>query len=151
MITFQLESWEDYYQDCQDLWIEHYDEIAVQKDKMPMRPHVEAYEAMDKAGMLQILTVRDKDKLVGYLITFIKAHLHYADVLCGFEDSYFLSKHYRKGMTGIKLIKEAIGHMELAGVQKVFFMTKSFKNLGLIFEHLGFKHSDSVYAKWIGK
>lgn len=150
MLTFQLESWSDYYRDCQALWVEHYDEIAVQKDRMEMKPDVAGYMALEAAGRLQILTVRDDGRMVGYLLTVIRPHLHYANVLSGFEDAYFLSKTHRRGMTGVKLIREGIRYMRAVGVQKAFFMTKASLDMGRIFERLGFTKSDIVYSKWIG-
>lgn len=150
MITYQLEDWANYFRDCQGLWLEHYDEIAIQKDRMEMKPDVAAYMALEAAGQLQILTVRDGGRMVGYLLTVIRPHLHYANVLCGFEDSYFLSKTHRRGMTGVKLIREGIRNMKSVGCRKVFFMTKVFLDMGRIFERLGFSKSDIVYSAWIG-
>lgn len=150
MITYQLEDWATYYRDCQDLWLEHYDEIAVQKDKMPMRPDVASYVALEQAGRLQIVTARDDGKMIGYILSVVRPHLHYADVLSGYEDAYFLSKSHRKGMTGVKLIREAIRYMKAVGVQKAFFMTKVALDMGRIFERLGFSKTDIVYSKWIG-
>lgn len=150
MITYQIETWDDYFRDCQVLWIEHYDEIAVQKDRMEMKPDVPAYMALERDGRLQILTARESGEMIGYVLTVIRPHLHYANVLCGFEDSYFLSKRHRRGWTGVKLIREAERRMKQIGVQKVFWMTKSFLDMGAIFKRLGYVHSDTVYAKWIG-
>lgn len=150
MITYTLEPWATYYRDCQELWPEHYDEIAVQKDRMPMRPDVAAYEAMDRAGMLQIVVARDDGRMVGYVVSIIRPHLHYADVLSGYEDAYFLTKSHRKGMIGIKLIREAIRHMQARGVRKCWFSTKLAHDMGRIFERLGFSRTDVTYSMWIG-
>jgi L-amino acid N-acyltransferase YncA len=149
-ITYQIEPWGTYYRDCQQLWIEHYDEIAVQKDRMEMKPDVASYKALEELGKLQIVVVRDDGRMVGYILSVIRPHLHYANVLCGFEDAYFLSKTHRRGMIGVKLIREAVRHMQAVGVQKVFFMTKAALDMGSIFERLGFDKTDIVYSKWIG-
>lgn len=148
-ITYQLESWSDYYRDCQDLWREHYDEIATHKDEMEMSPDIASYRFIESQGQLQILTARENGKMIGYQISVVKRHLHYA-TLCGFEDSYFLTKSSRVGITGIRLIKEALKYMKARGVKKVFFHTKAFFDLGRIFEYLGFTKSDTIYSLWIG-
>lgn len=150
MLTFQLEAWADYHRDCQELWAAHYLEIAVQKDRMEMRPDVAGYLAMEAQGRLQIVTVRDDGRMVGYLLSVIRPHMHYANVLCGFEDAYFLSRTHRRGLTGVKLIREGMRHMQAVGVKKAFFMTKAALDMGRIFERLGFTKSDIVYSKWIG-
>ena len=43
LVTYHLEPWAQYFADCQQLWLEHYDEIAVLKDKKPMSPDVSFY------------------------------------------------------------------------------------------------------------
>lgn len=148
-ITYQLESWTDYYRDCQALWIEHYDEIATNKDKMPMQPDIETFMEMERQGKLQILVARIAGCMIGYQVSIIARHLHYS-VLCGYEDSYFLTKKHRKGFAGIRLIKEAIRHMKNRGVKKIFFHTKAFADKGRLFDFLGFSKSDILYSKWIG-
>jgi GNAT superfamily N-acetyltransferase len=150
VITYALEPWSIYYRDCHALWPEHWDEIAVQKDRMPMRPDVAAYQALEAAGRLQIMVVRDDGRMVGYILSVIRPHLHYADVLCGFEDAYFLTKSHRRGMIGVRLISEAVKHMQQVGCKKAFFQTKVALNMGRIFEHMGFENTDLVYSKWIG-
>ena len=150
MITYALEPWSTYYRDCQALWPEHYEEIAVQKDRMPMRPDVASYEALDAAGRLQVVVAREDGRMIGYVVSVIRPHLHYADVLCGYEDAYFLTKSHRRGMVGVKLLRAAVEHMKRAGVRKAFFMTKAALDMGPIFERMGFTKTDIVYSKWIG-
>jgi L-amino acid N-acyltransferase YncA len=149
-ITYALEPWATYYRDCEPLWPEHYTEIAVDKDRMPMRPDVATYQALDAAGRLQIVVARDDGRMVGYVLSVIRPHLHYADVLCGYEDAYFLTQSRRRGMVGVKLLREAVRYMQSVGVQKAFFMTKVSLNMGPIFERMGFTMTDVVYSKWIG-
>jgi L-amino acid N-acyltransferase YncA len=150
VITYALEPWEQYFRECQALWEEHYAEIAVDKDRMPMRPDIATYRALEARGQLQIVVARDDGRMIGYILSVIRPHLHYADVLTGYEDAYFLTKPHRRGMTGVNLIREAVRHMKAAGVRKVFFMTKAALDMGRIFERLGFTKTDIVYSKWIG-
>lgn len=151
MITFQLEDWETYYRDCQSLWREHYEEVAVDKGNMVFGPDVSFYQFLGKNGGLQILTARSAGRMVGYCLVMVKPHPHYRAVLCGFEDSYFLSKPERKGMTGVRLIQRSVTALRARGVKKVFFMSKEAKPLEAIFRRLGFSPSDRVWAMWIGE
>ena len=149
MITYQLESWADYRRDVGDLWQEHYDELAMNKRKA-MKPHEDFYLSAEKAGMMQLLTVRADGKLIGYCILFIKPHPHYADVLCGFEDTYYLSQAYRKGMTGVRLITESEKYCLARGCKEVVFMEIASKETGSIFERLKYKKSHVTWTKWLG-
>ncbi len=150
MITYQLECWDDYFRDCQDLWKEHYDEIAVMKDKIAMNPNVAIYKEMENLGILHILTARESGKMIGYHVTFVRPHLHYRDMLCGFVDAYFLSAGKRKGMNGVKMIKEAENSLKKRGVQKLFSGTKQAKNMSRVFEYLDWKLTEQLFTKWIG-
>ena len=150
-ITYQLESWKDYHKDCQELWVEHYDEIAVQKDKIKMNPNVEHYKQMEEVGGLHIITVREDGKMIGYHVSFVRAHPHYADMLCGFVDAYFLTASKRKGMTGVKMIKEAENSLKKRGVKKLFSGTKNSKDMSKVFEYLGWHLTEQLFTKYIGE
>jgi L-amino acid N-acyltransferase YncA len=150
MITYQLESWADYRRDVQDLWQEHYDELAMNKRKA-MKPHEAFYMEAEKAGIMQLLTVRADGKLVGYCIMFIKPHPHYADVLVGFEDTYYLRKEYRKGMTGVRIITKSEKYCKDRGCREIVFMEIASKETASIFQHLKYKKSHTVWTKWIGE
>lgn len=147
MITFQRETWASYVADAGPLWCEHYDEIATDKPNMPMRPDVALYEAMESLGRLVVLTAREDGALVGYFVGLIHPHPHYADVICGTEDAYFLTARCRRGMTGVRLLKAAETQLRAAGAHLALFHTKARKDLGLIFERLGFEKSDVIYRK----
>lgn len=130
--------------------MEHYEEIAADKDRMPMRPDIKRFEALEAEGQLQVLVAREAGKMVGYAVFIVSPHPHYADVLCGFEDAYFLTKSLRKGWAGIKLLRESIRLLKARGVKRVFVHTKKHKNLGAVLKHLGLSHSDEIYSGWIG-
>lgn len=151
-VTFQVENWARYYSDPArpDLWAEHYAEIGADKVRMPMSPDVHFFTALDAAGALQVLTARHRGRMVGYFLTVVRPHTHYSSILCGFEDSYFLTACWRKGLTGVRLIKANEAALRARGVKKVFVMTKSFKDLGRLYERLGYVNTDHTYAKWIG-
>lgn len=149
-LTFQTESWADYRRDCQPLWREHYDELAARKDRMAMKPDERAYMAAEANGALDILTARETGRMVGYIISVVRPHMHYADTLCGFEDAYFLAASHRKGMAGVRLLRAWEARMRARGVQLIFAYTKPFLDLRPIFERLGFDLTDYVMGKWIG-
>ena len=148
-ITYQVENWDSYYSDCQELWKEHYDEIAVDKERMEMAPDVSFYQVCEDAGMLSILTARQNGKMIGYFLFIVRPHPHYRNVLCAFEDAYFMSKSCRKGMAGVRLIAEAEKVAKARGAKKLCVFTKMFKDLGKIYERRGYKLTDHVYWRWL--
>jgi GNAT superfamily N-acetyltransferase len=115
-----------------------------------MRPDAPLYEHLEAAGQLQILVAREAGRMVGYMLFIVRPHPHYADVLCGFEDAYFLAPAHRKGWTGIRLIRESMRYLKARGVQRVFIHTKLSKDVGRALKFLGLAHTDEIYSAWIG-
>jgi hypothetical protein len=150
VITYILEPWSTYRAECDPLWDEHYAEIAGDKERMPMRPDEQLYRELEKTGGLQIMVTRSEGVMIGYMLFFVRAHPHYADVLCGFEDAYFLSAPFRSGWAGVNLIRKSIESLKTRGVKRVFIHTKKAKNMGRLLEFLGLSHSDEIYSSWIG-
>lgn len=150
MITYQLESWESYYRDCQELWRMHYEEFRpFHKGRLEFGPDVQLYEQAETAGRLHILVARASGVMVGYCLVKIGRHPHYTNI-CGFEDSYFVHPDYRKGWNGVKLIKRSIELLEKRGVMICYFMTKEFNSIEKIFIHLGLLRCDTVYCTGLG-
>lgn len=147
MLTFQLEPWYVFWRDGEDLWREHYAEIGNKDYEMDVDSTL--YQAFENAGQLQVLTARKDGRIIGYVVMLVRKHPHY-NILCGFEDAYFLTKVERKGLTGVRLLNEAIKCAKVRGVKRVFFHSKVLKDLRRIFTRLGFKHSDELWAKDIG-
>ena len=148
MITFQIESWQQYFNDPQRLvlWQEHYEELEqAHSRQMPMAPDEAFYAALDSAGILVILTARQDGILVGYCLAVIKRHPHY-NAVCGFEDSYYLTPRARKGSIGYRLLKAMRDELTQRGCCRSYWMTKEFASVEVLFQRLGMKKMDSVYC-----
>lgn len=148
MITFHLESWGQYYGDPrrEALWREHYAMLTLAHDnEMEMSPDVASYLAMEQAGQLQILVAREAGVMVGYSLFLTRRHLHYS-ALCGFEDSYFLTRRCRKGLAGYRLIAATLDALWSRGCVRAYFMTKEFASIATLLERLGGTKMDQVYC-----
>lgn len=145
MITYQIEEWRTYRSDCDDLWRAHYNEIAGDKS-MPMGPDEALYRDLEARGKLQIVVARTAGVMVGYMIFVVQPHPHYCEVLCGFEDAYFLHSDHRRGWAGVKLVSQSLRYLKLRGVEKWFIHTKKNKDMGRILSRLGGAHTDEIYS-----
>lgn len=150
MITFQVERWASYYPECEWLWKLQYAEVGPDREKVALKMDIPSYEDLDSRGQLFILTARERGSIIGYYLAIVRTHLHYADLLCAFEDIYFVAPANRKGLIGFKLLKEAEKRLKARGVKKVFVMTKKSKNVSRLFERLGYTVQDIGLVKWIG-
>lgn len=151
MITFCVETLDECLGEIETYLQEHFEEVGANKAQVGgPKMHKEAYYAYEAAGQLHILCARDAGRLIGYCVGFVAPHLHYEHSLTAHTDVYFLAPTHRKGATGVRLFKEYERTLKARGVQRVYTGTKVYKDMGKIFEFLGWKETEKLYAKWIG-
>lgn len=150
MVTYQVEDWFDCWQEMSALWHEHWEEVALNRDKIVLEPDMDCYAQYASTGALHVVTVRADGRIVGYHISVIRPHLHYKSSLSAFTDVYFLHPDFRHGMAGVRLFKEVESSLKARGVQKMFTGTKLSLDMGKIFERLGWHETERLYTKYIG-
>ena len=149
-VTFAVEDWFQVKAEMLPLMHRHWEEIATDRDKIPLVVDFDSYDALAEAGILHVLIARKDGALIGYFWAFVKNHLHYAATLFAFTDILFLEKPHRKGRTGQKLIEAMEATLKARGVQKVFINTKTKLNLGPLFTRMGYGVHEVCYSKMIG-
>lgn len=148
-LDFQVESYSTIRAEVEPLLQQHYEEIALFKDKVKLSPDVDKYLAQEKAGILCVITARKDGKLVGYHASFLIRHLHY-DMLIALTDIFFISKEYRNGTAGIRLFQFFEQEMRRRGVKEIVAGCKVKHDLSRMFEYLNWIPTDKMFAKWIG-
>jgi hypothetical protein len=129
-----------------DIVTKHYDEIAQFKDVQKLAPDFEAYDRMEKAGKLWVMTVRDEGILIGYIVMFLSNDLHYRELRRATEDIHFIVPEHRKGILGYKMLARMKEEMKLLGVHTITVRTKADNSHGVLFERLGGVLHDLVYT-----
>jgi len=150
LITYQQEFLNSTLEDARELLESHWSELALNRDKIKLNPDWETYEVLESQGKLKIFTARDSGVLVGYFVVVVSSHVHYKDHLFAHNDILYIGKEYRKGFTGIKLIKFAEKCLKSDGVSVLVLNTKMHKPLNKILEFLKFTPTETVYSKYIG-
>lgn len=150
LVTYQVEQWADCWHETAELWTRHWDEVALDKEQIPLDPDLAQYEAFAANGELHIVTVRVDSRLVGYHASIVRRHLHYKGSLNAFTDVYFLLPEYRQGLLGVKLFRKAEETLKARGVEKIFTGTKVHLNMSKMFEHLGYRQTEILFTKYIG-
>ena len=136
--------------DIRPLIQRHWEDIALNKDKIKLNPDWDAYHTLEQAGALKAFTAREDGKLVGYFVVIIQYNLHYKDHLFASNDIIFLHPDYRKGRTGIKLIQFAEKCLKEDGVSVLSINTKVHKPFDKLMQFLGFNLVERIYSKYIG-
>lgn len=149
-LTYRLETFHSFWNSSEELRKEHEEETK-HDDRMVRKENAALYNELWLMGLLQVVTVRDGEKMVGYYLTTIQPHTHYVDTLVGHEDAKFLSKPYRKGLNGVKLIKEAEAFLREVGVKYHYTsVPQGDERQERLLKKLAYRPEYSVMGKWIG-
>lgn len=147
--VYQSEPWLRFKHEAAPLFIRHWHEIALNRDDVPLDIDHERYDGLARADALHVLTARRGGSLIGYHIAIISGHLHYKSTLHGITDVYWIAPECRHGVTAIRLFQAVEREMKKLGVRKLFTATKLHLDQGKLFEHLGYKPVERLYAKII--
>lgn len=151
MLIFQKEKWKDVIDEMKPLLPRHWEEVAVDKDKIRLDPDYERYAKLCDDDVLFCFTARTEEgELVGYLWAFVQYNLHYKQSLCAFFDVYYLAPEYRQGFSGINLFAEAEKCLKEMGVEKMFTGTKLLRDVSKIFQYLKWRPTEQSFTKYIG-
>jgi hypothetical protein len=156
-ISLQSESFESCIPDLKTIIGTHWDEVAGDKDVIPLDPDWEQYVVLENMNKLHMFTVRDDGKLIGYYISFIMNHIHYKQTKHSIMDIYFIHPEYR-----LKRVSDAEGNrrplvraffeelglsLKSIGVKKIYAGFKISHNHEKLFKKLGYRHTEDVYTK----
>lgn len=150
MVTFAVEPWLEVKDEMSALWPRHWSEVALDHEAIPLDPDLVLYDYMATAGILHCVIAREAGRIIGYHLSIVKPHLHYRSSLHAHTDVYYIEPEHRKGMTGVRLFKEAEKSLVARGVKKMITGTKLSLDMSRIFEWLGWRETERTYTKCIG-
>lgn len=151
MLTASVESLTEELENLKILLPLHWEELALNKDKVPLDPQYEVYLQKDSEGGVLFVTLRNKGELVGYFIGFISPGLHYKTCLTLLMDIFYVHPKYRGQRGGIILFKAVENECKRRKVDRMFVGSKCHKDASRLFEALDFTEVERFYTKWIGK
>ena len=149
MTAYAVERWRDLRPEMLPMLVRHWREIALNHADVPLDIDEARYAQLDESGSLQIVTARREGVLIGYHVAIVTAHLHYASTLHGITDVYYIAPEARHGVTGMRLFQAVEPEMKALGVRKLFTATKLHLDQGPLFERLGYKPVERLFAKLI--
>jgi N-acetylglutamate synthase-like GNAT family acetyltransferase len=150
MITAAVEPWRPTLDEMLPLLPLHWEELALDKDKVPLMPQWLVYDERDAKGELQIVVLREDGRIIGYYWGLISPGLHYASCLTANMDIFFVHPEHRKGRNGIILFQAVERDLRRRGVQRWFVGTKLHRDCSALFRRLGFEPIEIHHSKWLG-
>jgi GNAT superfamily N-acetyltransferase len=150
MLTLQVESFTELLDELKPLLPLHWEELAINKDKVPLDPQFDVYIRREAAGEVMMVTARRDGALVGYFIGFVAPGLHYKTCLTLIMDIFFIHPSARNGFAGVKLFRAVEAEARRRGVQRIIVGSKIHADASILFERLSYSPVETYYAKWIG-
>lgn len=151
MITCHVESFTDRIDELKQIIPMHYEELALNKDKVPLSPQWDIYKQRDAMGGVLFMVMREAGEMIGYFIGFIAPGLHYSTCLTCTMDIFYIRPDKRgSGLPGIKLFREVEKELKRRGVDRWFCGSKTKADASALFERLEFDRVEVYYSKWIG-
>lgn len=151
MISAQVEPYADCLPELREIYPIHWQELALNKDKVPLNMMWEVYEQHDANDALLLVTLREGGALVGYFIGFIYPGLHYRDCLTLTMDIFFTVPDVRGRTAALRLFRAVEREAKARGVQRVFFGSKNHRDSSRLFKALGYTPVETWHSKWIGE
>jgi len=151
MITCHIESFEQQLEELKVLLPLHYEELALNQDKVPLSPQYPVYLARERAGELLFVTLREAGEMIGYFIGFIAPGLHYSTCLTCTMDIFYVHPDKRGGGAGMRLFQAVEAELRRRGVQRWFMGYKvHMPYAARLFEAIGAEPVEVYHSKWIG-
>jgi len=151
MITVHHERFKDYLDELKILLPAHYEELALDKEHVPLDPQYGIYIDREERGELLLTTLRDKGEMVGYYIGFISPGLHYQTCLTCTMDIFYVGRDKCGPGGGMILFIEVENELRRRGVQRWYMGSKMHKDSSFLFEKVGAIPVEVYYSKWLGE
>ena len=147
-ITFQQESWNDFFKDAQHLLEIH--STAAGSGTNFRTKNLPLYKIMCQAGMAQITTARCNGRLFGYVINGTGPSMDHPDEMVAMHFTTFVSKEF-PGL-GRKLVAAANEVLREKGVSEVLYRVGATqKKLDAFYKRLGAEYRGEEYALRLGR
>lgn len=150
MLTAQIEPWPEFIREAQPLLPLHWQELALNKDAVPLDPQYDVYNARDAQGQVMVVTLRQAGVLVGYFIGFVAPGLHYRTCLTLTMDIFWTHPDVRGGVAGLRLFRAVEKEARRRGVKRIFHGSKLHKDSSRLFAAMGYEPVEVYHSKWLG-
>lgn len=126
---------------------EHWEEVALNKQLMVLKPDLEKYAKLEELGLIIALFAYADNKIAGYSVNIIVNNMHYSDLIMCQNDVIFVSKEHRTSSLGIRLIKETEKYARELGAEMMLWHAKEHSNFSKLLRKKNYNIQDIIYSK----
>lgn len=146
-MNFSIEKYKDIVPEISKLYAIAVDEIVSECPYDADVDHDQFIE-MDEMDLLQVITARENDELIGFHISTITNDIFYKDKKTAYVMHYYLMKEHRGGGRGLKLFEYAEKVFNEKNIDRTFMSRKTHINNEKMFDALGYNQIEANYEKY---
>jgi len=150
-LSLAVEEFSRVIDEAKPLLYRHWEEIALDKERVPLDPDWARYASLEAMGALSVVTMRQNGKLVGYSCMVVQPGLHYRGCLEARMDIFWLAPECRGRMGGVRLFRAVERELQRRGVKRIYAGSKLHKDVSSLFVKLGYVPIERWFSKWIGQ
>lgn len=150
MMTFAPESLTEHLEALKPMFPLHWQELALNKDHVPLDPQYEVYLERDARGEVLFVSGRENGEIIAYFVGFVAPGLHYRTCLTLTMDIFWVRPDHRGKSAGLRLFSAVENEAKRRGVKRMFMGSKLHKDSGWLFARMGYEPVETYYSKWIG-
>jgi predicted GNAT superfamily acetyltransferase len=147
-VQIRLSNVDEMFARGQELFAEHWEEVALNKSVMALSPDEGQYRNLEASGMLIALgAFEDDGELIGYSVGYVVTHPHYSRLRIYQNDILFVTKAKRRSKLGLQLIRETERMAASKGARMVLWHAKQGTALEHVLPRLGYGVQDIIYSR----
>lgn len=150
MMTAQVEPFMRRRDELRPLLDLHWEKLAESRDSVALDPRYDVYAALEEAGELLLVTLRDRGRIVGYWIAVISPGLHYRTCLTATMDIWNILPEYEGGVAAMVLMRAVEKEYRRRGVMRAFAGEKIRRPCGRLYQAFGYAPVEMHYSKLMG-
>jgi GNAT superfamily N-acetyltransferase len=150
MITFTVERLVDELDALKVHFPAHFEQLALNKDKVPLDPQYDIYLKREELGEVLFVAARCDGAIVGYFVGFVTPGLHYQTCLTLTMDIFWIDPTHRGAGAGFWLFRAVEQEAKRRGVQRMIVGSKLHRDASWLFEKLGYTEIERFYSHWLG-
>lgn len=148
-LSMQVENFRDVIEEAKPLLQRHWEEIAHDKELVPLDPDWQRYALMEAMGQLSVVTVRVGGKMVGYCCMFVAPGMHYRSTLEARMDIFWIAPEYRGRYGGVRLFRAVERELKRRGVKRIYVGSKLVHDSSRLFQAMGYTPVEAWFTKMV--
>lgn len=142
------EPWEEFWPEAEPLFAAHQKELTGET----LEVDYELAQRLCAAGAMLVVSAREGAQLTGYCLFYLSPALEHRGQIVATQGPWYVSPLWRKGTTGLRLMREALRLCAERKAQRAFlhFWSRSDPRLGEFFSRLGGHLTETTYSIPLG-